>query len=330
MKYVKTNSLSYRKYVRLLLSILTLIVGSTFLYSYHYSKYYPVPITNRVSLDAKLMFIRDFENRDKVDTIIMGSSIGLDNVDGKVLESASKTVNNVLNISAFSMEISHMAQLTELIALFPNTKRIVYSAQSLDFTGSSRYKHPNINFIKEYIYLGKENTNFKYTFLTFKNFINILKRRMEWNKKYMAHNNFHNLDFDYTGGISLEIYGKDIIQERWNRDFIARTNQGSYDALDGLIKKLKEQDIKFYFFAQPYRQQLVKEHKKIRTILTKFHKKSEAVVVDNQAYFLNLHDTTNLQDAYFADRIHLNAKGSVIMAKEIASFIDNHESKVNR
>jgi len=272
-----------------------------------------------------LKFVRDMPDKEQIDTIVIGSSIGLNNVNGPVLEKTSKKIQHVLNFSAFSMEVSHILPLIRLFSLFPNLKRVIYSTQTLDFTGVTPYKPTNIDLLKEYIQLGATHTNLKYTLLVYKNIINSIKRRLIWEKTYMAHNKFTNLDFDYTGSAGLHIYGKDIIQSRWNKSYIVKTNKESYKALDTMIKQLKKENIKFYLVAQPYRSELVRKYKKIRTILANFHYKTKKVLLENHGYFLNLHEKLHLEDQYFADRIHLNDTGNVIVSKQIAIAVDSNE-----
>lgn len=319
--------LHYTTYIKILSTLIILLFGSTFIYSYIYSKYYPIPLTSRISLDAKLMFIRDMPNREDIDTIVMGSSIGLNNVNGPALEKESKTIKHLLNLSAYSMEISHTSKLVNLFSLFPNLKRVIYSAQSLDFTGITPYEQPDMQMLKEYIQLGKNSTNFKFISYTFKNFINIVKRRLLWKETHLQHNSFLNLDFDYTGSAGLHIYGKDIIKRRWNNPFVVKTNKGSYIALEKMIKALQKKHIKFYLFLQPYRIPLVKNDPKLRSILHNFHNQATLVVNHNHENILNLHKKLHLKDKYFADRIHMNDTGNVIISKEISKYIDAHEKE---
>jgi hypothetical protein len=317
--------LNNKTYIKTLSFILVILFGGALLYTYFYSKKYPIPLTSRISLDAKIMFIRDMPNRDNIDTIVMGSSIGLNNVNGSILEKESKNIQHVLNLSAFSMEVSHNAQLIELFSLFPNLKRVIYSAQSLDFTGETPFDEVDIDLLKEYIVLGKKNTNFKFTFLAYKNFINIIKRRYVWGKDYLAHNHFHNLDYDHTGSAGLHIYGKDIIHKRWINPYAAPTNKESYEALNLMIKALRDKNIKFYFFIQPYRQELIDNDPKLEKIFNDFNDNAQKVILENDGYFLSLLRKLHLKDKYFADRMHLNDQGNIIASKTIGKFIDDHE-----
>ena len=274
-----------------------------------------------------MMFMRDMQNKKQIDTIILGSSIGLNNIDGITLEQESTVISNVLNMSAFSMVTSHVYQLEPLFSLFPNLKRVIYSAQSLDFNYGTFSGKMDIQKLKEYIEQDSKSSSLKYTWLAYKNFINIIKRRFTWEEKYMRHNSFGNLDFDHTGSSPLHIYGEDIIEKRWNNHFFMPTSHRSYQYLEKLIDKIKLKNIKFYFIAQPCRKELVRTDKNIKDILRKFHQKTEKISHNKNIGYLNLHKKLKLEDKYFADRIHLNDKGNKLVAKEIGYYIDQKEKE---
>jgi len=317
--------LKYKTYVKILSALLISIFGGAYIYIYIYSINYPIPLFNRISLDAKIMFLRDMTNKKDIDTIIIGSSIGLNNIQGIVLEESSKRVKHVLNLSSFSMEVTHIEQIWELIALFPNVKRVIYSAQSLDFTGESNFEKTDIDFIKGYIDLDPKSINLKYSFSAYKNFIQCIKRQWIWKDKHMTNRKFSNLDFDYTGSAPLHIYGKDILEDRWINSYVAKTNEESYLSLGRIIKKANEDDIIFYLAIQPYRAPLIKQHEHIRDVLRYFHINTEKTALNSGGEFLNLHNKLHLSDDYFADRMHLNDKGSLVTTLEVAKYIDAHE-----
>ncbi len=319
--------LKYKKYVRVLMLILLLIFSSTFAYTVYYSKNYPIPLFHRISLDAKMMFIRDMppKHKDEIDTIVIGSSIGLNNIQGIIMEESSKKIKHVLNLSAFSLEVTHIDKIWDIISLFPNVKRVIYSAQSLDFTGESPFEKTDIDFVKAYTRLKPGTINVTYSLYAYKYFLQNLERHREWKEKHMTNRKFSNLQFDHTGSAPLHIYGDDIIQARCTNPHTAKTNRESYTALKRIIQKARKNNIAFYFVAQPYKDILIKQHEHVAKRIYEFHKRSEKVVKNNHAHFLNLHTKLHLGESYFADRMHLNDKGSILTSKALAEFIDANE-----
>ncbi len=317
--------LKYKTYVKILFALLIAVFGGAYIYIYIYAKNYPIPLFHRISLDAKMMFIRDMPNKEAIDTIIVGSSIGLNNIQGIILEESSEKVKHVLNLSSFSMEVTHIEQIWDLISLFPNVKRVIYSAQSLDFTGESNFEKTDIDFVKGYTDLAPKSIDLKYSFYTYKYFLQCVERQWVWKETHMTNRKFSNLDFDHTGSAPLHIYGDDIIKTRCTNQYVAKTNEESYAALARITKKAEKGNIKFYFIAQPYREALIKKHKHIQENILYFQNRSKKVVLENNAYFLNFHIKLQLGDEYFADRMHLNDKGSRITTKALAKFIDENE-----
>ena len=317
--------LKYKTYVKILALAFIGISGGAFVYIYIYTKNYPIPLFHYVSIDTKMMFIRDMDNRENIDTIIIGSSIGLNNVQGIVLEESSEHVNNVLNLSGFGIVTLQVEQLLELTSLFPNFERLIYSAQFSDFVLPLTFEHYDVDLVKNYIKLGKNRINFKYSFYTYKHFVEFADKSWDWEEKYMSNKNFAYLGFDHTGSAPLHIYGDDIIKYRWETPHSGSPIKENYLALERIVKKTKMQGINFYFIIQPYREPLVKKSEHVRKSLESFDQKTKKIVMPNGGKVLNLHKYLHLDDTYFADRSHLNDKGSAITAEAIGKFIDKNE-----
>jgi len=76
---------------------------------------------------------------------------------------------------------------------------------------------------------------------------------------------------------------------------------------------------------QPYRQALIKKYPHILAELKIFLHRLHTIVPKNGGYILSLYQELPLSDAYFADRSHLNDKGSILAAEAIGKFIDEQE-----
>lgn len=295
-------------------------------YVYYFSKHYPFPVSNRISLDAKIKFIRENIDVDKVDTLIVGSSIGLNDIQGPFLEKASNKANHVLNLSVYGSAALQIEQLLELTDAFPNLERIIYSAQYSDFPHEWYYKNFNPKILIPYI---RDELNFiEHFLLVFRACNNLsfcINRQREWEDKHMQKNKFTYLGFDRTGSVPLHIYGDDIIGHRWRGPQPNIQNPKSFEAVDRMSKRAQEKGIKYYLVQQPYRGPLAKKYKGVRDALKHFAKTNSAILEKNGGYFLSLHELLHLDDKYFADRTHLNDQGSIITAEAIGGFIDEKE-----
>jgi len=317
--------LKYKTYVRILSSILVLLVVSTFIYIYFYTKQYPVPIFHRVSLDAKLRFIRDLDDRERFDTAIIGSSIGLNNLQGITLEDSSKKIKHVINLSSLGLKMTQIEQLLDLLTLFPNVKRVIQSAELEDFSQVYVFEKSDIAFAKHYAQLGKEHIDLPTMIYTFKHLVEFAKNHWKWEKEYAPHNTNYCLSFDRTGSVPLRIYGEDINQRRWSTPPPLEQGEANYEALERVAKAFRKKSIRFYFVVEPYRLPLLNAHPDLKAVQESFRRRTQAIVEKNGGFFLDLHQKMQLGDAYFVDREHLNEAGSKMTAKEVAVFVDAHE-----
>lgn len=312
-------------YLKILFSILGIILAMTVVYAIDFSKKYPLPITNRISFDAKLKFIREHIDTDAVDTIIVGSSIGLNNIQGTYLEKASEKCKNVLNLSIYEATTLQVEQLLKLTDAFPHLKRIIYSAQYSDF--------PHLNVLKDYDpkflikYIRHELNPIEEQAVRLRACNNIsfcMKREAEWEEKHMQNNKFEYLGFDASGSVPLHIYGKDIINHRWRMPQPGIMHPKSFEAVYRMAKRAGEKKVKFYLAHQPYRQPLYDKHKKVRDAMAYFDKRINDIFTEVEGTLIVLQDL-HLSDDYFSDRTHLNDKGSILTAEAIATFIDKVE-----
>ena len=319
--------LNERIYLKILFSIIGLFFMSTLSYSYYFSKEYPLPITNHISLDAKLQFIREQVDVKKIDTLVVGSSLALNNVNGAILESESKQCNGVLNLSAFGTSPVQIEQLLLLSKVFPNLKRIIYSTQFTDFTHGSKFKTFDAKVIRRYIGDKIRPLNTIGILLDgCKDLAFCLKRQKEWLKEHGENNKFSFLGFDHTGSAPLHIYGKDIIQKRWTKTDGDLQHPEAYAALHRMASLAQKKGIKFYLIQQPYREAMVKKYKHLQSIMKIYPHRVSKTMRETHGYYLNLYKKLKLGDEYFADRSHMNDKGSAITAREIAKFVDQMES----
>ena len=316
-----------KTYLKILFSILVSIMSLAIAYAVDFSTKYPIPITNRISFDAKLKFIREQIDPDKIDTIIVGSSIGMNNVLGSVLEKNSKKVKHALNLSVYEATTLQVEQILELSDAFPNLERIIYSAQYSDFPHARRYKEYDPELLRRYI--RKELSPPALSKLHFNACNNLMfcqKRGETWEKKHTQSNKFTYLGFDHTGSVPLKIYSKKGVGGRWYLPHPGIMNHESFNAVGRMAQKAQEKGIKYYVAHQPYREPLVKKHKSVRDALIYFDDSIDKIMKKYNGTLIRL-QKLHLNDDYHADRSHLNDKGSAIVSQEIGRIIDQIEKK---
>ena len=130
----------------------TIVVGVIYCLLYVLSFTYPPPVFSHVSLDAKLRFLNQTDRTNTADTIIVGSSVGVDNINGVLLEETSRNSHEVLNYSAWGLNPVQIEQLLPVILDNKNIQRIIYAAQPSDFTRADPLGNYDKKFIRNYTY----------------------------------------------------------------------------------------------------------------------------------------------------------------------------------
>lgn len=304
-----------------LISIGVLAAG----YVYDFSKKYPPPITKRISFDAKLKFIREHIDPDTIDTIIVGSSIGLNNVLGTVLEKESTKIEHALNLSVYEATTLEVEQILELSDAFPHLKRIIYSAQYSDFPHAKRYEGYDAQVLKKFIrHELSAPALSKLLFDACNNLLFCKQREEKWKSEHLQSNKFTSLLFDSTGSVPLEIYIKEGVGGRWYLPHPGVMHPESFAAVERMAKRAQAKGIHFYVAHQPYRTPLYDKHEKVREAIKHFDDKIQNIIHPYGGELIRL-QPLRLGDEYHADRTHLNAKGATIASQEIAKIIDKIE-----
>ncbi|HIP11606.1 MAG TPA: hypothetical protein EYG73_02695 [Arcobacter sp.] len=312
-----------KTYIKTLFIILGLIALIVITYLFYFAKHYPIPVTNRASFDAKLKFIRENINVNEVDTLIVGSSVGLNNIQGTYLEKDSTKCKVVLNLSVHGAYTRQTRQLLELTDAFPKLERILYVGQYTDLGITHQFNDYNPDFLMKYM---RNEMNLIEKFLVIlracNNLFFCINRQRTWKKMYKDKDSFHYIEYDSTGSVPLQINAKITNPGRWGGAQPGHMPEVSYGAIYHMSKRALNKGLKFYFIQQPHREAIVKRDSRVRNALATFSKRVSNIMKENHGVFINLHTMLRLDDTHFSDRNHLNDKGSKVEAKKVAKIID--------
>ena len=316
-----------KTFVQRFFIILGLLILTATGYALYFARHYPLPITDRISFDAKLQFVRQKIDPDQIDTIILGSSIGMNNLLGERLAKKCRHCRHVLNLSVYEATALEVEQLMQLIDAFPHVERILYSVQYSDLPHDWRYQHYDPK--RLIAYMRHELGPLRYAKLLFESCRNIffcIRRQWEWGPKHMQPNRFEYLGFDASASVPLHIYGKDIIPGRWRTPHPGVMANVSFEAIYRMIQTAKQRHIQYYVVHQPYRKGLYDSRQSVRNAMAYFDKRIEQIIKPLNYGVLIRVQPYNLSDAYFSDRTHLNDRGSARVTDIVANIIDQHES----
>jgi hypothetical protein len=299
----------------LTVSILFLL---TYIFIIFAEEYYPLRISENVAFDAKIRFLKKSKRLNSSDTIVIGSSMGLINLNGEVLEEKSRSITQVANLSAWGDQVLQTEQILQLIE-DGDVKYVIFPLQMTDFSKDKKY---DVNFDELKKYIEDKFTLHLYNKVFF-NMFNFLKVFYNYKSFHLVENTYPCLLFDKTGGISYRIYGEDIDQEKWEDNRIFGLNMKNFAALERMAKTITAKNIKFIVATTPLRLPLLARSPEWEGQYNKFSNLMEEHATENGYHYLNLHQELLLNDVFFADSSHMNYEGSVILSQRIAEYIDS-------
>ncbi|APW66134.1 hypothetical protein LPB137_09840 [Poseidonibacter parvus] len=294
--------------------LIFLIVVSFFLIFYlNTYKNVPLRFTNSISFDAKLSFLKNTNKLEDVEIIIIGSSMGLNNINTEIL--SEKLGDKILNLSSWGLKVNEIFDFMKILDL-SNVKKIIYLNQYFDFYGES-IKPYNFQDVKNYLY---DNSYFIAYFNTFNSLSKNLKDYLGWERRYLNKTKYSDLGFNKYGDIGLKINEENSSQDRWNAITDITKLNNHFDSFEDMLKYLREKNIDFYFVTTPYREIFFSEDK----FVSQYNTYQNKIYDLNKVYsfkYINLQKILNLSDVYFADSSHLNFKGSRLVSKKLLKSI---------
>jgi hypothetical protein len=307
-----------KTWVKLHFLMLSILFSLTYLFIIFAENYYPLRFTENVAFDVKIRFFKDSKRLPISNTLIVGSSMGLINLNGEVLENESSSIKQLTNTSAWGEQVLQIEQLLPLI-VDNNIKYVIFPTQTGDFSFDKTY---DLDFDELKKYTENEFTLYLYN-KVFLNMFNFLKAFYNYKSFHLTKNTYPCLLFDKTGGISYRIYGEKIDQERWGDNRVFGLDTKNFTALKRISEKLKAKNIEFLVVTTPLRLPLLAKSPKWKKQFDGFSSLMAEQASENGYHYLNLHQELLLKDGFFADSSHMNYEGSVILSKRVAKYIDN-------
>lgn len=292
-----------------------LLIGAFVLIIY-LNKFENVPLrfTNSISFDAKLNFLKKSEKWNNVEIIIIGSSMGLNNINSGILSYEFQN-ENIVNISSWGLKVQEVFDLLKLINL-SKVKKIIYLNQYFDFYGESINDY-NKEHVKKYLNNKFDLSPYLKTFNTlnydFKDYI-------LWKKRYINNNYYNDLGFNEYGDVELFIPKHNINLKRWNEIVNTENLKNNFDSFENMIKFLNKNKIELIVVTTPYR----KEFFSIDKFINQYNAYSMKILELNKQYdfkYINLQNSLELSDTFFVDSSHLSSKGAELVSKKIVEII---------
>lgn len=282
----------------------------------------PLRFTKSISYDIKIKFAKEQLAKKQYDTLIVGSSMALNNIDAEVLE-ASDAVTRALNLSSWGMATSECLQLLQMLDL-SEIKYVVHAAQYFDYVGELD-KVLDERELERYF-------QGRWTYKTYFQNISRLPQNLwdyfDLGNEYGDSRTQAYLGFDESGGVNFERDGFLINKRKWEEiPPISATPVGDdyFHHLLAMQQFLSEKDIQLVVITPPFRENLLAQSAEFRQFFFAHKDYLEHLSRTRGFVYVDAHDKLGLNDQFFVDASHLDAKGAHRMSELVVEAVEHSE-----
>lgn len=282
----------------------------------------PLRFTKSISYDFKIRFVKAQLADSQFDTLIVGSSMALNNIDADVLETSS-AVHKVLNLSSWGMATSECLQLLQMLDL-SGVKQVVHSAQYFDYVGEVDKVLDQDELVR---YL-----NGGWPLKTYFQNISRLPQNvwdyLDLGNEYGDSRTQAFLGFDDSGGVNFERDGFLINQRKWEEIPAIPTvpvGDAYFEHLLEMQKFLGEKGIQLVVVTPPFRQELLAQSDEFREFFTAHKDYLEQLSRSKGFLYIDAHERLEFDDRFFVDASHLDSVGAHRMTELVVDALEHSE-----
>lgn len=279
---------------------------------------YPPTITNSISLDAKIKFLRNNKQLFGSRTVVAGSSLCLNNLDVAFLNRTLPWAAPCVNLSAWGMQIESTDFFLDFfLAHASHVQNVVLIGQMVDFRSSRSGGLFDRKEVWSYI-SGREDLLFRVRHF---NLFKSLKNWQSFDRLSDTNKRYEGLMLDETGSVMLDIPESMLDGKRWNTYGLeTETNEEAYRCLEAICVKLRSRNLHYIFLVPPVRQAF-RSHVASFQALEDFKEHVRRIVIRNGGIYVDADSQLHLKDDCFVDMMHLNRNGARKVAELLAPLL---------
>jgi hypothetical protein len=278
----------------------------------------PPPLTDEMAFNEKAQFLKRLPP-NRVDIVVAGSSITLNDLSSDALLEQIPSHPGMVNIAAWSMKISETRLwLHHVMKRFGTPKLVLICLFPIDFQAERGWYARADGLLDGYLGGSLQPS------LVLANFslVNFLKLSRQMKEYRTSRRTYDSVDFDSGGSVPMDINYPNVDMARWNYVPVYREIIGQqYEELDGLAAELRSEGVLLVCVYPPVRR-FGKERENAADA-AKYRARVSEILKKNGQTLLDLESQMDLDDSYFADSIHLNARGASLfsqaLGRELAS-----------
>ena len=285
----------------------------------------PAAMTGSLCMDEKINFLSQHPEND-AQIIVIGSSMGLNNLNSKLIVDSLQPDGRFINLSAWGRSIKQSGDWLNLVLETTSPRLVILPCSLMDFNQQSDTQRHDYDLQEVRRYLQNPNPIWSHT----RHFdpIYYLKHAPEIANARKQRSMYATLAFDTYGGVMLEPIDW-TNQSRWT--LLSGTNrlssQDQYRALAEIADMLAARNCKLVVLQTPIRISLAAKNQPV--IDKHFKQLAQSCAHPNITYF-NAHEALRLDDANFADGTHLNQNGATILSKYLVSQLQQDTAQLTR
>jgi len=288
------------------------------LYSWLVYKHIPPRFSNSISYDSKLEFIKKNNLVDGADTLIVGSSMALNNVNGITLETNSNRIHKVINTGSWGLEPLRILELLKSFNLH-EIKYIIYSIQYTDFSQDWKKTIYHQSDVSNYL---KNNFIFRPYAKRFTSMLSDFDEYNHLDETFHIPNRYKSLLFDRTGSVPLDINKNNIIKTRWEginylKDPVLKTSLRNLVKIVYLAQRF---NIKIIIARPPIRPAVVKSIPHLKEKIDAFNTSLYDLAKRKKFIYINSAEKLHTTDKDYVDFEHLDTEGTILYTNAIIKY----------
>lgn len=283
------------------------------------SSYQPI-LTNSLSFDTKLNHILS-KDLKKVDVMVHGSSIALNNFHSETFDSYLSKDLNFYNFSSWNLNMENNHLILDVFTERFEPETVILPSCYEDFQQSvvQLCSKSDLNlFLDDYAK--------PFFYLKHLDLFNILRRKKNVDEfqRESVRNTQKQYFLDENGGVSLSVSKQNLNLKRWDKELVAKIDTNQYNFLEKICETLQERNIKLVYVQTPMKKDNC-DSKECQDFQKSHQEKVQEIVEKYGHTYMDLYNDNPYPDSMFCDEIHLNMDGPSHFTKQLVSKLGNSQ-----
>ncbi len=294
-----------RNFVVALFATALLLVAASYVLRFTVLASIAPRFTGNASFDQKLLFIKQQKFGDAPLSVVVGSSMALNNLDTDLLQQSENV--RYVDIGAWSQSVPQAAQL---VALFEKHFKVRELTLAVQFFEIKDHVPENLE-ISAGDFDGYLSDDLRLKLERPTDILDAITSKLEWPSVYGNPRAYEYLGFSKTGSVPLDIKKRYIDPARWNpKQVFSAGCEHCMAPVIGMCTAAAQQRTPFFVVLPPLTEFIRRNRPEARNASEDRRQRLVAAVADCGSRLFDADRYAEFDDSCFADFAHLNAEGS--------------------